>query len=405
MSTRPIKILFLAEEWRSSCGSNLTTLNREFATHFAKDPNRTTVTFFYCGNCSHKDSTEADDRNVNLLEASKRPGFDPHVSLSFPPDDLKIHFVVGHSIDLGKQAQIIKGSHCCRWVHVVHSIPEEVAKHQIDTVDAILEGDKKQETELDLCKMADVVVAVGPDVHEFYSANLRGKKVFNFIPGILNELSSTDGPIYNRKFQLLMFGCGDSEDFQVIGLDIAAKAISKLNDKSYHLTFVVGSKHEIQRVFSEFNKHGFNRNQLNIKMFEDQEKLKRLLDRTNLVLIPSRVEGFGLTALKALSAGRPFLISENTGLATVLRDLPFGTAFVVEDHEDPVNEWANAIKKVRKKKKGNVIEECQTLFKSYDNTFPWWKQVDDLLNIMQSLGRCEFSHMILQFYILLIHSV
>ena len=398
MSTRPIKILFLAEEWRSSCGSNLTTFNREFATHFAKDPNRTTVTFFYCGKCSHTDCREADVRNVNLLEASKRPGFDSDVSLSFPPEDLEIHYVVGHSIKLGKQAQIIKRYHSCKWLQVVHSIPEELAKHQIDTVDAILKGDQKQETELDLCEMADVVVAVGPEVHDFYSANLRGKTVYSFIPGILNELSSTDGPVYNRTFQLLMFGCGDSDDFQVIGLDTAAKAINELNDKSYHLTFVVGSEHEIQRAVIEFNKHGFNRQQLNIKMFVDQGKLKKLLDRTNLVLIPSRVEGFGLTALKALSAGRPFLISQNTGFATVVKThIPFGSAFVVEDHQDPVNEWAKAIKKVREKSRENVIKECQGLHKSYVNAFSWKKQVDDLLKTMQSLSKCESLHLIYNF--------
>lgn len=397
MSTRTTKILFLAEEWRSSCGSNLTTFNREFATHFAKDPNRTTVTFFYHGKCSHKDSREADDRNVNLLEASKRPGFDPDVLLSFPPEDLEIHFVVGHSIKLGKQAQIIKRYHRCKWVQVVHSIPEELAKHQINTVDAILKGDQEQETELDLCEMADVVVAVGPEIHEFYSANLRGKTVFRFIPGILNELSLTDGPVYNRKFELLMFGCGNSEDFQVIGLDTAAKAINKLNDKSYHVTFVVGSEHDIQRVVNEFNKHGFNRHQLNIKEFKDQGKLKKLLDRTNLVLIPSRVEGFGLTALKALSAGRPFLISQNTGFATVVKTLPFGSVFVVEDHQDPVNEWAKAIEKVREKSRENVIRECQTLLKSYANAFSWKEQVDGLLKTMRSLSKCESLHIVYNF--------
>ena len=40
--------------------------------------------------------------------------------------------------------------------------------------------------------------------------------------------------------------------------------------------------------------------------------------------MPSRTEGFGLTALEALSAGLPILVSGNSGFAHALRHLPSG---------------------------------------------------------------------------------
>ena len=60
------------------------------------------------------------------------------------------------------------------------------------------------------------------------------------------------------------------------------------------------------------------------------------------MIIPSRTEGFGLTALEALSAGIPFLVSQNSGFGEALQEIPRGSAFIVdsEDSED----WAEDIK-------------------------------------------------------------
>ena len=42
---------------------------------------------------------------------------------------------------------------------------------------------------------------------------------------------------------------------------------------------------------------------------ENREDLAALLSTADLAIIPSRSEGFGLTALEALSAGLPFLVT------------------------------------------------------------------------------------------------
>ena len=152
-------ITLLASEWKSSKGG-VSTINRELAIQFAKLSN-TSVSFFV-PTFSDEDKREASKYNVKLVKAEERPGFDPIDWLTFPPKDLAIDFVIGHGVILGKQAQIIRDSHQCKWVQVEHTAPDELAVYK-EYSSAIPKGEKKQSAELKLCKMADLVVAIKLD--------------------------------------------------------------------------------------------------------------------------------------------------------------------------------------------------------------------------------------------------
>ena len=68
--------------------------------------------------------------NIKLFLPKKMIAFRGKETLSFPPDDLDVDVLIIHSYgtDLGKQAQVIKENKKCRWVQVVHTISEELAK-------------------------------------------------------------------------------------------------------------------------------------------------------------------------------------------------------------------------------------------------------------------------------------
>ena len=51
---------------------------------------------------------------------------------------------------------------------------------------------------------------------------------------------------------------------------------------------------------------------------DSREDLKKLFCEVDLVLMPSRTDGFGLTGLEALSAGLPVIISKNSGFGEAL---------------------------------------------------------------------------------------
>ena len=361
-------------------------MNRGLAIELAKQPN-VAVTFLV-PKCSEADKNAACSHRIKVVEAEERPGFPPVDWLCFPPEDLVIDIVVGHGVPLGRQAQIIKKSHRCGWMEVVHTTPEELAMHKTYP-DAISKGDEKQWTELKLCKMADFVVTVGPKLFEFYSVHLHhcGKTVFNLTPGIFTELSDMTPSIQGAKnFRVLLFGRGDSEDFELKGFDIAAKAIAELNDRTYKLIFVGAPRGKEKEVRDELLKQGLDRSrsQLTVKGFiENREDLATLLSTANLVVIPSRTEGFGLTALEALSAGLPFLVSQNSGFGEALEEIPRRLTWIV-DSDDP-EEWANAIKGVRRKGRESALKECQELRTLYAEKYSWEKQCKDLVEIMLPL--------------------
>ena len=113
-----LQVTILASEWGSSKGG-LSTINRELAIQLAKFSN-VQVTFFL-PKCSEEDKKAADSHAISILEAARVPCYNELDWLSFPPEHLKIDVVVGHGVKLGRQAQVIRKSHKCKWVQVVHT--------------------------------------------------------------------------------------------------------------------------------------------------------------------------------------------------------------------------------------------------------------------------------------------
>ena len=378
-----LKVVILANEWRSSKGG-LSTINRTLAIHLAKHAN-VEVTFlvpeFECG---EEDKRTARGYNIAIKEVQRRPAFsDPLDWLSFPPKDLDIQVVIGHGAKQGRQAQIIREYHCCKWVQVVHTEPEELAMHK-NYANAIAKGEGKNRAEVDLCQIADLVVAVGPKPKEAFSSKLCSfhRDVFQLIPGSFAEFSEAQHAKQDRAvFKVLIFGRGDFKDFNLKGYDIAAKAIVELQDSSYRLLFVGASDGKQDEVAGDLLQTGISKNQLNVRSFvQNRERLKGLFCEADVAIMPSRTEGFGLTALEAMSAGLPILVSGNSGFGETLRGLTEGKSVVI-DSDDP-KEWAKAIGAIRQKPRIQRLEETRRLRDVYEEKFSWKRQCQLLVEKM-----------------------
>ena len=243
--SRKVQVTILASEWGSTKGG-LSTINRELAIQLAKCP-EVKITFFV-PQCSEQEKKEALNHNINIIEARRRPGYDELEWLSFPPEHLQIDIVVGHGVKLGHQAQVIRDSHKCRWVQVVHTDPEELGMFKSYS-NPISKGEEKHQIEVELCEMADFVVGVGPKLSEAFSSYLRGcekdQTIFDLTPGVFDEFVSVKQvPNEGKHCSVLVFGRGDAEDFALKGFDIAGKAVASLPDT--HLVFVGApeGKHE-----------------------------------------------------------------------------------------------------------------------------------------------------------------
>ena len=387
-SSRKLRITLLSSEWRSTKGG-LSTINRELAIQLAKHPSAEVSV--YLPQCSEEDKRVAAKHNVHLIEAEKMSGLDPVDWLSFLPKDHAVDCVIGHGAVLGRQVQGIKRDRPhCKWIQVVHTAPEELGMYK-GYEERISKGEEKHQVEVELCKLADQVVAVGGKLADAFSGYLRScekhQEVFNLTPGIFSDFADVKQASQELgSFSVLVFGRGDSEDFQLKGYDIAAQAIAELKDTTYKLVFVGATSGEEEKVADLLLKHGIDRSQLRVRCFdESREKLDRLFCEVDLAIMPSRTEGFGLAALEALSAGLPVLVSANSGIGEALRKVSYGS-YAVVDSEDP-KDWANGIRVARQKDRKIRLNESKILSETYAKVYNWQDHCNRLVEIIRNISR------------------
>ena len=373
----------LSREWRSSTDGDLSTINRELAIQLAKHSNVEVSVFLL--QCDEEDRNNAASHHVQLVKAEKVIGCNPVDWLINVPDGHVMDCVVGHGVSLGKQVQCIREHHHCKWIQVVHSVPEELGMYK-----SIPQGGQLQKAEVELCKMADQIIAIGPKLADAYKHYLRGSKkdqnVFDLTPSIFSEfLNVEQATKEGSTFSVLVIGSGDScEDFILKGFDLAAQAVAELKDKSYKLKFVGAPRGKEDEIADKLLQHGIDRNQLIVRSFCDsRELLADLFCEVDLAIMPSKTEGFGVSALEALSAGLPVLVSGNSGLGEALKMVPLGSQCVV-DSEDP-KEWAKKIKEVRHKKREVRLLESKLLREKYLEKYSWEGPIGSLVEKMYSL--------------------
>ena len=376
----PLKITLIGDEWGSSKGG-LSTLNRELAKNLARQPG-VEVTILL-PHYSEGEKQEANDYKVSLATPEPMNGFDSIRGLSFPKEDHDIDVVIGHGQKLGAPAQVIAKQRKCKRVHVVHTASEELAMFK-EGETAIPKGGEKRRAEVGLCEKADIVVAIGPKLKEDISAKLRHRKdkwVIGITPGIFQEFAKVEqASEEGERFRILVFGRGDSEDFELKGYDIAATAVASLKDESFLLLFVGAPKGKEEEVKNKLLKCGIPCTQLIVRDFiESREEVKKLFCEVDLLIMPSRTEGFGLTALEALSAGLPILVSKNSGFGKV----QFESSCVVCS-DDP-EKWAEAIRHVRETPRKLRLEKALSLRKSYDKKYKWRRQCENLVDRMRQI--------------------
>ena len=241
-----IDVMFLCDEWKSSKGG-LSTFNREFAVNLAKTTSDSIKVHCYVAQSDEPSREDARQHGVNLITARSVPGSsDPLDWLKIPPPELpNPDIVVGHGRKFGTPAYFIVQTAKCKWIHFVHVFCEDLGKFkaaQSSSVDTIEENEKKHKSEIELCKAADRVIAVGSRLQRKYSKCLRHVKVEIITPGIFEKFLNESSQLVKHNsvhniFSVFMFGRASFEDLSLKGYDIVANAIVSLG-KTFDLTFV-----------------------------------------------------------------------------------------------------------------------------------------------------------------------
>ena len=158
-----------------------------------------------------------------------------------------------------------------------------------------------------------------------------------------------------------------------MGFDIAARSVAALSDTLLYLMGVPHGKHE--EIAKHFIDLGIPKHCHKVRSYlNNQEDLKPLFCEVDLVLMPSRTDGFGLTGLEVLSAVLPVIISKNAGFREALGSVLCGSLVVVNS-EDP-SDWRKAIKDIWDKDRKKQLKEVKDVRGSYSKEYSWSKQCE-----------------------------
>ena len=401
---RLIDAMFLCDEWKSSKGG-LSTFNRELAINLAETTTGSMKIHCYVSRSDDQDREDAKQHGVNLITAQTVPGSgDPLDWLKIVPPELPHpHIVIGHGRKFGIPAFHVERATRCKWIQFVHVFCEDLGKFKETTAttvaDTIEENEEKHKKEIELCKAADAVVAVGSRLQRKYSRSLPNVKVEIITPGITGKfcnesiesgehagvLSRTSNDMFMKTFNVFMFGRADFEDLTLKGYDIVANAIGSLGVK-FELTFVGSSPGEHRNVEQWFlQKACIKRKQLTIRGYcTEQDELKGMFHQSDLVALPSRTEGFGLVGLEAISCGVPVLVSGESGLAEALQEVQGGSNVIVQSDDD-ADEWVRRISEVSSQSPEQRQTNARELRENYRKVYPWRMECERFKGLIENV--------------------
>ena len=399
-----IDAMFLCDEWKSSKGG-LSTFNRELATNLAETTTGSMKIHCYVSRSDDQDREDAKQHGVNLITAQTVPGSgDPLDWLKIVPPELPHpHIVIGHGRKFGIPAFHVERATRCKWIQFVHVFCEDLGKFKetaaTTVADTIEENEKNHKNEIELCKAADAVVAVGSRLQQKYSRSLPNVKVEIITPGITGKfcnesiesgehagvLSRTSNDMFMKTFNVFMFGRADFEDLTLKGYDIVANAIGSLGAE-FELTFVGSSPGDHRNVEQWFlQKACIKRKQLTIRGYcTEQDELKGMFHQSDLVALPSRTEGFGLVGLEAISCGVPVLVSGESGLAEALQGVQGGNDVIVKSDDDAV-EWARRISEVSSQSLEERQNNARELRENYRKVYPWRMECERFKGLIENV--------------------
>lgn len=395
-------MLFICDEWKSTKGG-LSTFNRCFAENVTKYCRHIDVSS-YVQQSDESDRENARKKGVSLLTAAKLPGNRNQMDwLKCLPEELpNPDVVVAHGRKFGQAAHFIvrRASSTCCWVQMVHVFCQDIGKYKTRSSkgdDPIDENENKHQDEVELCEAADAVVTVGTRLWEKYSKCLHETTVVRAItPGILEDYPLYEPPQErlllsdeDRVFDVVMVGRAQLEDRTLKGYDVIAKAVSLLGRK-VHLTFV-GSERNKQTELEKWflRKTDIEKEQLTVCRYSDREILIRKLKSSDLFVLPSREDAFGMAALEALSSGIPILVSQSCGIADVLRKVENGASFIVSSN-DPVD-WAKRIRDVSIQRPRDRYDAARRLREDYSKTYPWEQTCQEFANLLEEVIKSKGS--------------
>ena len=175
-------------------------------------------------------------------------------------------------------------------------------------------------------------------------------------------------------------------------------------DRKFELTFVGSPRDEQRRIETWFlEKTNIPRSQLTIRSYRDNKEMKKMFCQADVIVMPSRTEGFGLVALEAMSASVPVLVSSESGIAKALEKVEGGMTVVV--NSDKPEDWAGRIKQLSEQKPKDRYASAMHLRDKYGEIYSWKKECERFEQMIHDLIQKPHKDTPLNYKLTGLHSV
>ena len=337
-----VKVLSLCDEWKPSKGG-ITTFNRLFCTKaFAKlDDFDVEVC---CRVSEYDDADDEDASSANVKLTSEMPS---NAAKAFKPD-----VIIGHHQVTGQEAlkaagKLTDNKTPVKRVHFLHTWPEDLERAK-ERAESASKATEKEEEQIELARAASVVAVVGPVLKEKWGGKLSGlgKTVVEVTPGLTTLTEEQKKVLSGKRQPKKEISClliGRLNDPKVKGLDIVKHAIKKCQRmQSGRIKFYFRGipEDEVEEKEAVLRKECQSKN-IFVKRFDSsKEKITDEIATCDLLLMPSRVEAFGLVALEALSLGIPVIASADSGFAEAIKAVArYHLDYSAGDDRHWLNDW------------------------------------------------------------------
>ncbi|XP_019644604.1 PREDICTED: uncharacterized protein LOC109485438 [Branchiostoma belcheri] len=317
-------------------------------------------------------AAEADGVELILPTCSKEDEREPCLKwLTFDhpsryprlPED--VGYIVGHAGVSSKAAAAIQEQRFpqASLGLVIGTIPEDTDKYK-DDEEAMGIGRKEDSIREDAEK-ADIVFSVGHSIYKHFQNSFRAIPEDNkpihylFLPEPAKIFQELTVKYVESSVKVVLSIGGVNKVERLKGYDLTAKSlvrVAETNQEKFLWRICDTSEEEFQATMSILQA-SIDSGKLNPTILPHctQEDICRHMQQAHLVLMPSRAEPFGLVGLEAMAAGVPVLISDQSGLATLVEEvIPEFYHSVLEiegDDSVDVGRWASQIGKVLRKSK------------------------------------------------------
>lgn len=326
--------MVLATAWGSKFGG-INSFSTDFCVALARVLSQHKVVCL-CFSGTHSECDDAKAKGVTLLpinsdcsSISKQDLAKKILDLVGQLDAISIEWWVGHDAITGEIALACANEHeKSKSAVLMHMSYEDYSyvKHAPDKGAIVAERIAFQQR---IIRSADFAFAVGPLLFQRLKELRDSKSYTMLVPG-LSEVGPVSPP--SERIHGITFGRFESEEFLTKQAPLAVAAFARatwvwhesrnqqLMDS--HLQ-VIGAPPDVistLRTLGEKEAHRLM-NLKAIDFIDDRTQLRNLLHDSNLCLMLSWHEGFGLSAWEAIGAGVPVIISKNSGVFRLLHSI------------------------------------------------------------------------------------